>query len=46
MGKNSYSEIDIIKSLKKIGLKKGDNIFVGTSLGMFGFPKKVKTQSM
>lgn len=45
MGKNSYSEIDIIKSLKKIGLKKGDNIFVGTSLGMFGFPKKVKTQN-
>ena len=45
MEKSSYSEIDIIKSFKKLGLKRGDNIFVGTSLGMFGLPKKVKTQN-
>ena len=45
MEKSSYSEIYIIKSFKKLGLKRGDNIFVGTSLGMFGLPKKVKTQN-
>lgn len=31
-----YSKRDIIKSLMKVGLKKGDNIFIHSNIGFFG----------
>lgn len=41
--KNSYTKKDILESLQNCGIKKGDTVFVTTSLGMFGFLKTAKS---
>lgn len=40
--KSHYIKEDIIKSLHRCGIKKGDNVFVTSSLGMFGLLKGAK----
>ena len=37
--KYNYSYIDIENTLCKLGLKKGESVFLSTSLGMLGKPK-------
>ena len=41
---NDYSKKDIINSLKKVGLKKGDNIFIHSNIGFFGKLENAKTK--
>ena len=35
----NYNKTDLINSLKKVGLKDGDSLFLTTGLGMLGVPK-------
>jgi aminoglycoside N3'-acetyltransferase len=35
-----YSKKDIIKALKKLGLKKGDKVYVSSNLGVVGLPEE------
>lgn len=41
---SDYSKNDIIDSLKKVGLKKGDNIFIHSNIGFFGKLENIKTK--
>ncbi|MBH0033751.1 AAC(3) family N-acetyltransferase [Pseudoalteromonas sp. NZS71_1] len=41
--KSSYIKKDILESLQNCGIKKGDAVFVTTSLGMFGFLENAKS---
>ena len=41
-----YSQLDIIKALKKSGITRGDTVFFTTSLGMLGIPKTKKIKSI
>jgi len=34
-----YNKTDLINSLKKVGLKNGNSLFLTTGLGMLGVPK-------
>ena len=45
MNNNFYTELDIINSLKNIGLKNGDNIFIHSDIGLFGLLKEGKNQN-
>jgi aminoglycoside 3-N-acetyltransferase len=36
---NTYDKLKIFKTFKKLNIKKGDSIFLTTSLGMLGMPK-------
>lgn len=41
--KSRYTKKDIVESLKNCGIRKGDTVFVTTSLGMFGFLKNAQS---
>jgi len=40
-----YTKSDILKVLKKVGLKKGDNVFCHSNIGFFGKLKDIRTKN-
>ena len=45
MESNFYSYKDIVKSLKKLDVKEGDNLFIHSNIGLFGFLKEAKNEN-
>jgi len=43
--KSNYSKQDIVDCFKKLGLKKGDNVFVQSNIGLFGYLKDARRKS-